>query len=80
MSRENEGRMKVAYFGLSAHSSEKRHTICRKLDYLAPEMQYCYPDEYGYRTCSCKMSTYPSYDVLKSVREKLYNPLWAFHE
>ncbi|MCL7032234.1 hypothetical protein MKW94_018321 [Papaver nudicaule] len=32
------GRMKVADFGWSVQSTNKRHTMCGTLDYLAPEM------------------------------------------
>ncbi|KAE9619718.1 hypothetical protein Lal_00038116 [Lupinus albus] len=35
---DHEGRLKIADFGWSVQSSNKRHTMCGTLDYLAPEM------------------------------------------
>lgn len=33
-----KGRLKIADFGWSVQSKNKRHTMCGTLDYLAPEM------------------------------------------
>ncbi|KAI3691631.1 hypothetical protein L6452_31430 [Arctium lappa] len=35
---DHEGRLKIADFGWSVQSTNKRHTMCGTLDYLAPEM------------------------------------------
>ncbi|KAL9245306.1 hypothetical protein vseg_018972 [Gypsophila vaccaria] len=35
---DHEGRLKIADFGWSVQSRNKRHTMCGTLDYLAPEM------------------------------------------
>ncbi|XP_076926328.1 serine/threonine-protein kinase Aurora-3-like [Bidens hawaiensis] len=35
---DHEGRLKIADFGWSVQSKNKRHTMCGTLDYLAPEM------------------------------------------
>ncbi|CAI9287462.1 unnamed protein product [Lactuca saligna] len=35
---DHEGRLKIADFGWSVRSKDKRHTMCGTLDYLAPEM------------------------------------------
>ncbi|KAH9605616.1 hypothetical protein KSS87_001028 [Heliosperma pusillum] len=35
---DHEGRLKIADFGWSVQSRDKRHTMCGTLDYLAPEM------------------------------------------
>ncbi|KAK9052953.1 hypothetical protein SSX86_029586 [Deinandra increscens subsp. villosa] len=35
---DHEGRLKIADFGWSVQSQNKRHTLCGTLDYLAPEM------------------------------------------
>ncbi|KAL4559258.1 hypothetical protein LXL04_031393 [Taraxacum kok-saghyz] len=35
---DHEGRLKIADFGWSVRSEDKRHTMCGTLDYLAPEM------------------------------------------
>lgn len=33
-----QGRLKIADFGWSVQSTNKRHTMCGTLDYLAPEL------------------------------------------
>lgn len=35
---DHQGRLKIADFGWSVQSTNKRHTMCGTLDYLAPEM------------------------------------------
>ncbi|XP_026379104.1 serine/threonine-protein kinase Aurora-3-like [Papaver somniferum] len=35
---DHEGRLKLADFGWSVQSKDRRHTMCGTLDYLAPEM------------------------------------------
>ncbi|XP_022897190.1 serine/threonine-protein kinase Aurora-3 [Olea europaea var. sylvestris] len=44
---DHEGRLKIADFGWSVQSKNKRHTMCGTLDYLAPEMVENKAHDYG---------------------------------
>ncbi|GKF47720.1 serine/threonine-protein kinase aurora-3, partial [Tanacetum coccineum] len=44
---DHEGRLKIADFGWSVQSTNKRRTMCGTLDYLAPEMVENRPHDYA---------------------------------